>query len=149
MESQAQNFINQLPPSTWSAVSSWPFISCCVCIAVLILTFKRAFSQLWPKRYATSQAHGIFTLSYLFLGLLAAIPKSYLPGTSYFQRAILGIIASGASLTLYHAFIKRISGIIGVKDNYLIDPDDAPEIVKIEERAINKAIETNNIDAVK
>jgi hypothetical protein len=36
-----------------------------------------------------------------------------------------------------------------VKDNYLIDPDDAPEIVKIEERAINKAIETNNIDAVK
>jgi hypothetical protein len=58
-------------------------------------------------------------------------------------------VRSGASLTLYHAFIKRISGIIGVKDNYLIDPDDAPEIVKIEERAINKAIETNNIDAVK
>jgi hypothetical protein len=145
MDNQVQNLINQLPSSTWSAVSSWPFISCCICIAVLILTFKRAFSQLWPKTYATSQTHGIFTLSYLFLGLLAAIPKTYLPATSFFQRAILGIIASGASLTVYHAIIKRLSGIIGIKDTYLTDPDDVKEESKTAE--ISKTEEKVEVSA--
>lgn len=129
MNEQVSTFINQVSPTAWSAVSSWPFISCCVCIAILILTFKRAFNQLWPKIYATSQAHGVFTLMYLVLGLLSAVPKTYLPATSFFQRAILGVIASGASLAVYHAIIKRLSGIIGVKDRYLVDPDE--EVVNI------------------
>lgn len=116
--------MNQLPTGTWSHVTNWPFISCCVCIAIIILTFKRAFSQIWAKAYARGPSHGVFTLMYLVLGLIAAIPSTYLMGVTYFQRAILGVIASGLSLGVYHAAIKRLAQAIGVKDNFLTDPDD-------------------------
>lgn len=118
------NIINQIPITMWSPVYNWSFISCCLCLAIIILTAKRATSQIAPVFYSKGAAHGMFTLTYLFLGLVSAIPKTYLHGVSYFDRAIVGVIASGVSLAVYHAIIKRLSSVIGVKENFLDDPDE-------------------------
>jgi len=119
----------------WASLSSWQFLSCCICIAVVILTFKRAFKQFWPVLYTNSKVHGAFTLSYLVAGILAAIPKTYLPGAAFFDRLILGILASGASLAVYYAAIKRLAKVIGMPDIYsdLKDPDDNPKESPVQE----------------
>jgi hypothetical protein len=132
MDNQISGLMAQLPQGTWSSLLGWPFISCCICLAVLILTLKRAFSQMWPLIYAKGSTHGLFTLSYLVAGFLAAVPKTYLHGPTYFDRAIVGILASGASLAVYHAALKRLGMIIGVKDSYLSDPDDKEVVTKEE-----------------
>ena len=138
-----QNILNQFSAGTFSSLTSWAFLSCCLCIAVLILTFKRAVKQFWPAAYAKSTIHGFFTLSYLFAGLIAAIPNGYLAGTAYFNRAILGILASGASLLVYHAAYKRFAKAIGIPDSYVngLD-DDKGEVkeVKVEEKPVDKPV---------
>lgn len=133
-----QNLINQFSPGTFSALTSWSFISCCLCIAVIILTIKRSFKQFWPESYAKSTMHGFFTLSYLIAGFIAAIPKGYLIGTSYFNRAILGVLASGASLLVYHAVFKRFSKMIGIPDSYVGDLDDD---AKLEVKPVDKPVD--------
>jgi hypothetical protein len=110
-------------------------------MAILILTFKRALSQFYPGFYAKRSVHGVFTMLYLVLGFLAAIPKSYLVGRGYFDRAIVGIIASGVSLGLYHAIIKRLSKAIGVKEEDF-DPD---EVTKTEVSVTATATETKTV----
>jgi hypothetical protein len=130
---ETQNIIDKIHPSMWAPLYNWSFISCCLCLAILILTLKRATSQFSPTFYSKSSTHGWFTLSYLIGGFLAAIPKTYLVGTRYFDRLIIGIIASGISLAVYHAIIKRLSSAIGVKDKFLDDPDEIEVTKKTEE----------------
>ena len=137
----AQNFIDRISPSMWAPVYNWSFISCCFCMAILILTFKRALSQFYPDFYAKRSVHGFFTLLYLIIGFLAAIPKSYLVGKGYFDRAIVGVMSSGVSLGLYHAIIKRVSNAIGVKEEDF-DPD---EITKTEVSVTATATETKTV----
>jgi hypothetical protein len=137
----SQNLIDKINPSMWASIYNWPFISCCFCMAILILTFKRALSQFYPDFYAKRSVHGFFTLLYLVIGFLAAIPKSYLVGKGYFDRAIVGIISSGVSLGLYHAIIKRLSNAIGVKEEDF-DPD---EVTKTEVSVTATATETKTL----
>jgi len=80
--------------------------------------------QGWPKAYASDKVHAIFTASYVLMGFVAAIPKGYLYGNGYFQRMLVGIIAGGLSLVLYHALLKRFAGILGVNAMDIADPDD-------------------------
>jgi hypothetical protein len=128
----SSNIIDKINPSMWAPLYNWSFISCCFCLAILILTLKRATSQISPSFYGKSSTHGWFTLSYLLGGVLAAVPKTYLVGAKYFDRVIVGIIASGLSLAVYHAIIKRLSSAIGVPDKYLEDPDDKTPAPKVE-----------------
>jgi uncharacterized membrane protein YoaK (UPF0700 family) len=117
--------IQLISPGTISILSGWPFISCCLVIAIIILTIKRACKQFWPNTYKKSVIHGIFTLSYLVLGMCLAIPK-YLPGANVGSRLIVGILASGASLLVYHAAYKRLAKMVGLSDEYVNDLDDLP-----------------------
>jgi hypothetical protein len=123
MEETAAVVLDKVPESMWAPVSNWAFLSCCLAIAIVVMTAKRIIHQAYPLTYDKGKTSAIFTAAYLVIGLLAAIPKSYLHGETYFNRALIGVIASGVSLVLYHALLKRIAAIFGVKESDIEDPD--------------------------
>jgi len=120
----SQNVISKIPDGVLAPFSGWPFLSCCLAVAIVVLTLKRVVNQGWPTTFAKGKAHAAFTASYLVLGILAAIPKSYLYGSMFYQRVIVGVIAGGVSLAVYHALLKRVAGMLGVKETEISDPDD-------------------------
>lgn len=124
MESTTQLLMDKVPESIWTPVTNWGFVSCCLVIAGFVLTAKRVMYQGWPAVYASGKAKAVFTSLYFVLGMLAAIPKSYLTGIGYFQRAVVGVIAGFLSLLVYHALLKKLASFLGVKESDITDPDD-------------------------
>jgi hypothetical protein len=110
----------------WSPFVSWQFGVAAMVIIAILATLKKILRQIGSTVAEKGWFKVCMTVANLVLGLLVAIPKDFLLGNTYWQRALVGVCAGFLSNYIYTLLIKRLlprpSEIGDIED---FDPDKA------------------------
>lgn len=79
----------------------------CMAIVAVATAIKRTVRVKWPTFPEGQLGKAIMSWLNIALGIASGVP-GYLPGDTFTERAMVGIVAGLLSAFFYNAFIKRV-----------------------------------------
>ena len=92
------------------------FFGIAIAISVVMAATAKSLRKLKPGLIQQPKVGFAMTWLNVVLGVLAAIPSTYLTGGSFLARMPFGIVAGGLSHAVYKLILKRLEFFGGKKD---------------------------------
>jgi hypothetical protein len=106
---------------------NWNFWVATLFIMAALWFSKMIVGQLTPATLAKGWFKAFLTLTNIGWGLVTAIPPDYLKGSTFGQRAMVGVLAGMLSNFAYDLAIKRLLDKAGVNPSTSTGPPPLPK----------------------
>lgn len=85
----------------------WQMIAGALFVQVVMQTLARVTNVIAPKAREVAWFRVFVASQNIVWGLIIAFSTNFLPGKTFFERAVLGIVAGSVSHLVYKYFLKR------------------------------------------
>lgn len=85
----------------------WQMIAAALCVQAIMQTLARITNVIAPKARDVAWFRVFVACQNIVWGLILAFSTNFLPGKTFFERAVLGIVAGSVSHLVYKFFLKK------------------------------------------
>jgi hypothetical protein len=96
-----------------SVFFTWQMLAAAFAIQFTMQALKRITNAATPRLQLSRVFKAFVASQNYFYGFVLAAPVGFLPGRTFFERAIMGIVAGGLSHLLYAFVLKKFPSLKG------------------------------------